>query len=169
MRSGLSAVLCPLVRRHSPAAPPPQDRRRQRPGPAEPAPKSTPAFALPRRFELGVGQNAILQAEAFREIAGVTYCNDGDWVESLSALAEEPDGTLWVGTYDAGLERLDPRTGAVIALASSPTFSLQQAITDFTAIPTEGGPLLDRATAGRSRAPAPGAGCASTGAPPRTP
>lgn len=44
---------------------------------------------------------------------------------------------------------LDPRTGAVIALASSPTFSLQQAITDFTAIPTEGGPLLDRATAGR--------------------
>jgi penicillin-binding protein A len=44
---------------------------------------------------------------------------------------------------------LDPRTGAVLALASSPTFSLQQAITDFPSIPTEGGPLLDRATAGR--------------------
>jgi UDP-2,3-diacylglucosamine pyrophosphatase LpxH len=27
-------------------------------------------------------------------IDGITYCNDGDWVESLSALVEEADGTL---------------------------------------------------------------------------
>jgi hypothetical protein len=27
-------------------------------------------------------------------IDGVLYCNDGDWVESLTALVEEPDGTL---------------------------------------------------------------------------
>jgi peptidoglycan glycosyltransferase len=44
---------------------------------------------------------------------------------------------------------LDPRTGAVLAMASSPTFDLQQAITDFSAIPDEGGPLVNRATSGR--------------------
>lgn len=44
---------------------------------------------------------------------------------------------------------LDPRTGAVLAMASAPTFDLQQAITDFSSIPDDGGPLLNRATAGR--------------------
>ncbi len=29
-----------------------------------------------------------------RDIGGITYCNDGDWVESLSALVEEPTGAL---------------------------------------------------------------------------
>ena len=29
-----------------------------------------------------------------REIDGILYANDGDWVESLTALAEHPDGTL---------------------------------------------------------------------------
>ncbi|MFJ3056764.1 UDP-2,3-diacylglucosamine diphosphatase [Herbaspirillum sp. NPDC087042] len=29
-----------------------------------------------------------------RDIGGVTYCNDGDWVESLSALVEDPSGEL---------------------------------------------------------------------------
>lgn len=29
-----------------------------------------------------------------REINGILYCNDGDWVESLSALIEEPTGQL---------------------------------------------------------------------------
>jgi UDP-2,3-diacylglucosamine pyrophosphatase LpxH len=29
-----------------------------------------------------------------REIDGITYCNDGDWVESLSALVETHDGEL---------------------------------------------------------------------------
>jgi UDP-2,3-diacylglucosamine pyrophosphatase LpxH len=29
-----------------------------------------------------------------RDIGGVLYCNDGDWVESLSALIEEPNGQL---------------------------------------------------------------------------
>jgi hypothetical protein len=28
------------------------------------------------------------------EREGCVYANDGDWVESLTALAEEPDGTL---------------------------------------------------------------------------
>ena len=29
-----------------------------------------------------------------REIDGILYCNDGDWVESLSALVETHDGAL---------------------------------------------------------------------------
>jgi UDP-2,3-diacylglucosamine pyrophosphatase LpxH len=29
-----------------------------------------------------------------RDVNGVLYCNDGDWVESRSALAEHHDGRL---------------------------------------------------------------------------
>jgi hypothetical protein len=29
-----------------------------------------------------------------RDIDGILYCNDGDWVESLTALVEHPDGKL---------------------------------------------------------------------------
>jgi peptidoglycan glycosyltransferase len=43
---------------------------------------------------------------------------------------------------------IDPRTGEILALASFPAFDLQQAVTDFDAIPTEGSPFVDRATAG---------------------
>ncbi|OQX08131.1 MAG: UDP-2,3-diacylglucosamine hydrolase, partial [Thiothrix lacustris] len=31
-----------------------------------------------------------------REIDGILYCNDGDWVESCTALVEEWDGSLRV-------------------------------------------------------------------------
>jgi UDP-2,3-diacylglucosamine pyrophosphatase LpxH len=34
-----------------------------------------------------------------RDINGITYCNDGDWVESLSALVEEPSGELRLVTW----------------------------------------------------------------------
>jgi len=34
-----------------------------------------------------------------RDINGITYCNDGDWVESLSALVEEPSGQLRLVTW----------------------------------------------------------------------
>ena len=44
---------------------------------------------------------------------------------------------------------LDPRTGAMLALASSPTFDLNRWLTDFPAIPDERAPLLNRATLGR--------------------
>jgi hypothetical protein len=30
----------------------------------------------------------------------VLYCNDGDWVESLTALAEAADGSLQLITWD---------------------------------------------------------------------
>lgn len=34
-----------------------------------------------------------------RDIDGIKYCNDGDWVESLSALVEETDGELRLVTW----------------------------------------------------------------------
>jgi UDP-2,3-diacylglucosamine pyrophosphatase LpxH len=34
-----------------------------------------------------------------RDIGGITYCNDGDWVESLSALVEEYSGELRLVTW----------------------------------------------------------------------
>jgi len=41
---------------------------------------------------------------ALREVGGVLYCNDGDWVEGLSALAEAHDGQLvlvdWAARHD---------------------------------------------------------------------
>jgi UDP-2,3-diacylglucosamine pyrophosphatase LpxH len=43
-----------------------------------------------------------------RAIDGVLYCNDGDWVESRSALVEHMDGTLelvhWAPTHEAPME-----------------------------------------------------------------
>jgi UDP-2,3-diacylglucosamine pyrophosphatase LpxH len=41
----------------------------------------------------GVVCGHIHKAE-IREIDGLLYCNDGDWVESLTALVETTDGTL---------------------------------------------------------------------------
>lgn len=41
----------------------------------------------------GVVCGHIHRAE-IRDINGVTYCNDGDWVESRSALVEHPEGRL---------------------------------------------------------------------------
>jgi UDP-2,3-diacylglucosamine pyrophosphatase LpxH len=46
-----------------------------------------------RRGVDGVICGHIHKAE-MREIDGITYINDGDWVESCTALAENPDGSL---------------------------------------------------------------------------
>ena len=46
-----------------------------------------------RRNVDGVICGHIHKAE-IRDFDGVTYCNDGDWVESCTALAEHADGTL---------------------------------------------------------------------------
>jgi UDP-2,3-diacylglucosamine pyrophosphatase LpxH len=46
-----------------------------------------------RRGAHGVVCGHIHHAE-MRTIDGVLYCNDGDWVESLTALVEHPDGRL---------------------------------------------------------------------------
>jgi hypothetical protein len=36
-----------------------------------------------------------------RDINGTLYCNDGDWVESRSALVEHMDGRLEIIFWDA--------------------------------------------------------------------
>jgi UDP-2,3-diacylglucosamine pyrophosphatase LpxH len=46
-----------------------------------------------KRGVQGVVCGHIHHAE-LRDIDGILYCNDGDWVESLTALAEQADGTL---------------------------------------------------------------------------
>jgi hypothetical protein len=46
-----------------------------------------------------------------REIDGILYCNDGDWVESLTALVEHFDGRLeivqWVPAVKNRAETAD--------------------------------------------------------------
>ncbi len=62
-----------------------------------------------RRGAHGVVCGHIHHAE-IREIDGVLYCNDGDWVESLTALVEHHDGRLEI--IDRGAEAAAPfRTG----------------------------------------------------------
>ena len=46
-----------------------------------------------RRGVQGVVCGHIHHAE-LRDVEGILYANDGDWVESLTALAEHPDGRL---------------------------------------------------------------------------
>lgn len=42
-----------------------------------------------------------------RDIDGIMYCNDGDWVESLSALVEEPSGELRLITWQEIMMQMD--------------------------------------------------------------
>ena len=51
------------------------------------------AHEAARRHLHGVVCGHIHRAE-MREVAGILYCNTGDWVESCTALAERMDGTL---------------------------------------------------------------------------
>jgi UDP-2,3-diacylglucosamine pyrophosphatase LpxH len=53
-----------------------------------------------KRGAHGVVCGHIHHAE-IREIDGVLYCNDGDWVESLTALVEHDDGRLEILDYSA--------------------------------------------------------------------
>jgi UDP-2,3-diacylglucosamine pyrophosphatase LpxH len=66
-----------------------------------------------RRGVDGVVCGHIHHAE-IREIDGVLYCNDGDWVESCTALVEHFDGTLelinWIGQWT-----LDPLRDRAVA------------------------------------------------------
>jgi len=56
-----------------------------------------------RRGYDGVVCGHIHKAE-IRDIDGILYCNDGDWVESLTALVEHADGTLEIVQWSAVLE-----------------------------------------------------------------
>jgi len=53
-----------------------------------------------KRGVQGVVCGHIHHAE-MREIDGVLYCNDGDWVESLTALVEHADGRLEIADWSA--------------------------------------------------------------------
>ncbi len=41
----------------------------------------------------------IHKAELIEHDNGLAYCNDGDWVESCTALTERPDGRLELLTW----------------------------------------------------------------------
>jgi UDP-2,3-diacylglucosamine pyrophosphatase LpxH len=56
-----------------------------------------------RRGHQGVVCGHIHRAE-MREIGGVLYCNDGDWVESRTALVEHFDGRLELVHWSAALQ-----------------------------------------------------------------
>ncbi len=56
------------------------------------------------RGHAGVVCGHIHRAE-MRDINGILYCNDGDWVESRSALVEHLDGTLEIVFWDELLAR----------------------------------------------------------------
>ena len=58
-----------------------------------------------KRGYQGVVCGHIHRAE-IRMIDGVLYCNDGDWVESRSALVEHVDGKLELIYWDQSLDFL---------------------------------------------------------------
>jgi UDP-2,3-diacylglucosamine pyrophosphatase LpxH len=63
-----------------------------------------------RRNVHGVVCGHIHHAE-MRDIDGILYCNDGDWVESLTALVEHADGQLEVLDWAARLRAKPPAPG----------------------------------------------------------
>ena len=69
-----------------------------------------------RRGVHGVVCGHIHHAE-IRDVDGILYCNDGDWVESLTALVEHHDGRLEIIDRSA---QAAPRTAPVIELADLP-------------------------------------------------
>ncbi|MBX3606279.1 MAG: UDP-2,3-diacylglucosamine diphosphatase [Piscinibacter sp.] len=69
-----------------------------------------------RRGVSGVVCGHIHHAE-LREIDGILYANDGDWVESLTALVEHADGRLEIVDWSARL--VEPAPGAVLDAAVS--------------------------------------------------
>jgi UDP-2,3-diacylglucosamine pyrophosphatase LpxH len=66
-----------------------------------------------RRGVDGVVCGHIHKAE-IRSIGGVLYCNDGDWVESLTALVESEDGRLSIVDW----KEIAARTAQAVAVAA---------------------------------------------------
>ena len=70
-----------------------------------------------RRGVDGVICGHIHHAE-IRDIDGITYCNDGDWVESCTALVEHVDGRLeilhWAQVYTPDVPRKQAEAGAML-------------------------------------------------------
>ena len=61
-----------------------------------------------------------------RDIDGILYCNDGDWVESLTALAEHADGRLEILQWSEHMP-VSTKAGARAARAAAATTTTQAA------------------------------------------
>jgi UDP-2,3-diacylglucosamine pyrophosphatase LpxH len=59
-----------------------------------------------------------------REIEGVTYCNDGDWVESLTALIEHPDGRLEIMDWTERVKAYELARTSSMVVTPAKTFSM---------------------------------------------
>jgi UDP-2,3-diacylglucosamine pyrophosphatase LpxH len=75
-----------------------------------------------RRGAHGVVCGHIHHAE-LREIDGITYANDGDWVESLTALVEHADGRLEIIDWSEHLRLQNVEARTAVAPATTPVFS----------------------------------------------
>ncbi|RYZ13343.1 MAG: UDP-2,3-diacylglucosamine diphosphatase [Comamonadaceae bacterium] len=67
-----------------------------------------------KRGAQGVVCGHIHHAE-MRDIDGILYCNDGDWVESLTALAEHADGRLEIVDWTRHMPAVPQRQPALAA------------------------------------------------------
>jgi UDP-2,3-diacylglucosamine pyrophosphatase LpxH len=74
-----------------------------------------------RRGAHGVVCGHIHHAE-LREIDGITYANDGDWVESLTALVEHTDGRLEIIDWSEHLRLQSIEARAIGAGVAEPVF-----------------------------------------------
>jgi len=72
-----------------------------------------------RRHLDGVVCGHIHKAE-IRDIGGILYCNDGDWVESLTALAEMDDGELRIIDWHTVAQAADAATSRAAGSCTSP-------------------------------------------------
>lgn len=72
-----------------------------------------------RRGLDGVVCGHIHHAE-MREIEGVLYCNDGDWVESLTALVEHENGRLEIIDWSQHIRQRRAHTATAAATAAAP-------------------------------------------------
>jgi len=72
-----------------------------------------------KRGAAGVVCGHIHHAE-MRDIDGVLYCNDGDWVESLTALVEHDDGRLEIIDRSVVHQPLPGRVRRVATVAARP-------------------------------------------------
>jgi UDP-2,3-diacylglucosamine pyrophosphatase LpxH len=70
-----------------------------------------------RRGVQGVVCGHIHHAE-LRDIDGITYANDGDWVESLTALVEHADGRLEIIDWAQQLRDREPQAAPKVAAAA---------------------------------------------------
>jgi UDP-2,3-diacylglucosamine pyrophosphatase LpxH len=73
----------------------------------------------------GVVCGHIHKAE-IRDIGGILYCNDGDWVESLTALVETVDGELRIVRWHEILDAATSEGDAAIACGLDPVLAGQR-------------------------------------------